>query len=229
LGFQPDDAGSIPVARSNSLPPRDEDIGLRTRLGQFESVREYQSSGRGVVVAPRIASPKTRVRFPSIAPVSATAGREADAHACKACERRFESGAVVHGRVVIVGAHLACTQKVGVRFPSRPPIRSAEGMRALASEAGCRWFDSTRIDHVDRRRRNRTRGRFLPGRVRVRLPPGGPVSWGCSSIGRAPDSDSGGRRFEACRPLPTCDVSSRRNWMRGTVLTCRLRVRLPPG
>jgi hypothetical protein len=41
-GFQPADTGSTPVARSScSLPPRDEDVGLRTRLGQFESAREH--------------------------------------------------------------------------------------------------------------------------------------------------------------------------------------------
>ena len=43
VGFQPADAGSTPVARSRtSLPPRDEGAWLRTRRGQFESVREHQ-------------------------------------------------------------------------------------------------------------------------------------------------------------------------------------------
>jgi hypothetical protein len=43
------------------------------------------------------------------------------------------------------------------------------------------------------------RARFLPVRVLVRVQLGGPLR-GCSSIGRAPDSESGGCRFKACRP-----------------------------
>lgn len=44
---------------------------------------------------------------------------------------RFNSAAVLHcGRVVIMGAHLVCTEKVGVRFPPCPP----QGFRARSSD-----------------------------------------------------------------------------------------------
>ena len=55
---------------------------------------------------------------------------------------------MLHGRVAQLGERPVCTRLTGVRILSRPPyFRLAEGLRALASEAGCRWFESTRADH----------------------------------------------------------------------------------
>lgn len=72
------------------------------------------------------------------------------------------------------------------------------------------------------------RGRLLPGRVRVRLPPGGPVRGDVAQLAERLTLTQDVVGSKPAVPAK-CDVSLRRNWMRGTVLTCRLRVRLPPG
>ena len=74
------------------------------------------------------------------------------------------------------------------------------------------------------------RTRLLPARLLVRVQPGGPE--GCEDVAQSAERLT--LTQEVVGSMPTVlakrvGVSPRRKWMRGAVLTRRLRVRLPPG
>lgn len=100
------------------------------------------------------ATPLTRVRLPLLAPFLNHCWPSGTGAELQPLLGVFDSRAVVHtyGPLVLMEHDCLASSTVRVQVPQGPPnFRPAAGLQALASEAGCRWFESSQVDHKARR------------------------------------------------------------------------------
>lgn len=181
------------------LPPRDEDVALRTRPWQFESVREHHLDH---------------------------GGQGGDARACKARYARFDSAAVVHGHVAQLGEQPACTRQTGVRNLSCPPIRSCSSADRTHASGSVRSLVQVQPRAPDCCPARGASARLLNAASRVRISPGQP-DWDVAQLAERLSLTQ--EVLGSRPSVPAKYGSPRRNRMRAEFLTPRMSVRVRPG
>lgn len=142
-GFQPVDVGATPIIRS-SLPPRDEDLALRTRAGWLDSNREHHCGCRPVGRTRRCQR-RDAGSSPVIRSIRCVGG-EATQTPAKRLHAGSNPARNSHGPEVAMGRHQPCKLALAGSRPG-PPFRPRRGIADAGLRSRLRRLDSARGHH----------------------------------------------------------------------------------